>query len=396
MQKDDKDQAAPDTLVVDLTEIEVVGSVLDDLGIWVTETEKVVEFDLALLKLELGGAVLTDIDPVLAELRARFAGRAAGWSPLIGKNRRMASVFGAYPQTKSMSLWDPVPAEDSLPTFTREAGEGVRIGLLDTRIYEHPALAGLDIETPDPATRFGKDPGTECTVEDGHGVFTAGLILEQAPRATLVARHVLGSDGKAYAWDVIKKLAEFLNDKHPVDLMVLASGCRNTLDGRPPLIVERAMERLSAHMMIVAAAGNHGIVEGMSSDVHTTRNSATWPAALPRVVAVGVAGASYSPQLPWVNCAVHLGEDPRFVSTYLEDDNVKMLDGTTHVDFSKGYASWVGTSSAAAYVGGMVAAKLAASDKKSAYEVLPEVCAGPTVKEFDWQYRDDGSQRILG
>jgi hypothetical protein len=37
-----------------------------------------------------------------------------------------------------------------------------------------------------------------------------------------------------------------------------------------------------------------------------------------------------------------------------------------------------------------------ASDEKSAYDVLKDVCAGPAVKEFDRQYRNDESQRILG
>lgn len=386
-----EDHAEPDALVVDLTEVDAVESVLDDLGIFVAERSEVGQFDLALLKLTLGGEPLNDIDPVLAELRARFAGRAAGWSPLIGKNRRMASVFGAYPQTKSMSLWDPVPKAETEPTpsFTGDAGRGVRIGLLDTKIYNHPALAAKDISTPDPTTRFSKDDKPQCTVEDGHGVFTAGLILQQAPGATLVARHVLGSDGKAYAWDVVTMLAEFLKDEHRVDVLVLASGCRNTLDGRPPLIIERAVERLSGHMMIVAAAGNHGIVEGMSPDVHTTRNSATWPAALPRVVAVGVAGADYSPNLPWVDCVVDIGPNARFVSTYLEADDVQMLDGASNPDFSGGFASWVGTSCAAAYVGGAVAAKMAALGKKSAYDVMEDVCSGPTVRKFAWTYRKD-------
>ena len=389
-----EDHAEPDTLVVDLTEVDAVEQVLDDLGIFVADRSEVAEFDLALLKLTLGGEALDDVDPVLAELRARFAGRAAGWSPLIGKNRRMASVFGAYPQTKSMNLWDPKPKkpQEPTPSFAGDAGRGVRIGLLDTRIYNHPAFAACDLQTPDPATKFDKDEKddkTPFTVEDGHGVFTAGLILQQAPGATLVARHVLGSDGKAYAWDVVTMLAEFLEDEHRVDVLVLASGCRNTLDGRPPLIIERAVERLSGHMMVVAAAGNHGIVQGMSSDVHTTRNSATWPAALPRVVAVGVAGADYSPNLPWVDCVVDIGPDARFISTYLDDDNVQMLDATSDHDFTGGFASWVGTSCAAAHVGGAVAAKMAALGKKTAYEVMEDVCSGPTVRKFAWTYRKD-------
>src|SRR5690348_12266508 len=94
------DPAEPDSLVVDLTEIDAVQHVLDELGIAVHGTETLEAFELALVT--LAGEGFADVDPVLAELRVRFAGRCAGWTPLLGKNRTMTSVFGAYPQTKSM------------------------------------------------------------------------------------------------------------------------------------------------------------------------------------------------------------------------------------------------------------------------------------------------------
>lgn len=389
------DPAEPDSLVVDLTEIDAVLRVLEELAIAVDSTEELPAFDLGLVR--LAGEEFADVDPVLAELRARFTGRCAGWTPLLGKNRRMASVFGAYPQTKSMSLWDPVALDETTAalTFDGDAGSGVRVGLLDTRIYRHPGLAGRHIETSDSTTLFDKDAKTSYSVEEGHGVFTAGLIFQQAPGATLVARHVLREDGKAFAWEVVKKLAEFFDDEHRVDVLVLASGCRNTLDGNPPAIIHRAIERLSAHMLIVAAAGNHGALEGMTSDAHITRNSATWPAALPRVVAVGVTDADYSPDLPWVTCTVdpkqlHAQDDdspPVFVSTYLDAPEVQMHEQHDIKEFT-GYASWVGTSGAAAVVGGAVAARIVPGT--TAEQALNKLYEGSVVQPYAWPRHKSG------
>jgi hypothetical protein len=235
-------------------------------------------------------------------------------------------------------------------------------------------------------------------------VFTAGLVFQQAPAATLVARHVLQENGKAPAWEVVKKLAAFLEDDDPVDVLVLASGCRNTLDGNAPAIIERAIERLSAHTTVVAAAGNHGMLPGMTSDAHITRNSATWPAALPRVVAVGVEDANYSPDLPWVTCTVDPaklhpqtaerfgdGESPDplvFLSTYLDADQVQMHEQHDIKSFT-GYATWVGTSGAAAVAGGAIAAKIVPG-RTTAAEALGELFEGQLVQPFDWPRHKSG------
>jgi hypothetical protein len=394
---DDTQPVKTDNLVVDLTERDAVVHVLGDLGIKVGKGEEIKAFDLALLTLQ---KEFDDLDPVLAELRARFAGRSAGWIPFLGKNRMMTNVFGAYPETRgvtsatTLGRWDPEPA-DALPATSAlpDAGRGVRVGLLDTRIYDHPALSGR-IETPDSTTLFTIEPTKTYSLEEGHGVFAAGLILQQAPAATLVARHVLRTDGRAYAWEVVKKLAEFYQDDkdNRVDVLVLASGCRNTVDGRPPAVLDRAMARLSGRMMVVAAAGNHGDRVGMSSgDVNITRNSATWPAALPSVVAAGVAGAHYSPHLPWVNCTVDRSEltpPHKFVSTYLDAPLVQMH--SLKPKAFHGFASWDGTSCAAAVVGGAVAATMIPG-KKSPEEALAELMqAKQLVKPFKWTYQKDG------
>lgn len=385
----------PGTLVVDTTEIDVVRQFLTELDIDIAHEDPLPKFELALLTLaHVGGDQVTDVDPVLAELRRRIAARCGGWTPLLGKNRMMATQFNSYPQTKSMNFMDPKPvAIQSEEFFSSEAGagaggSGVRVGLVDTLIYNHPDLESFDIRPDLP--KFEIEEQKQYTVEQGHGVFTAGLILQQAPEATLLTRQALRDDGRAAAWDVVTKLHDFLTEGNQVDVVVLASGCR-THDGHGPSILSRAIERLSEHTLVVAATGNHGELEGISADVHITRNSATWPAALPRVVSVGVSLpedggiAGYIPDLPWVTCTVVAPRsDGTFVSTYLKATDVKMHQETADNDFD-GYAAWFGSSCAAAFLGGAIAARMSAR-QLSAKDALEDLY-GDVVKKYDWQLR---------
>lgn len=389
--------AVPDELVVDTAHLGAVRQVLRHLEIQDTVTDSIPEFDLTLLSLkhveedkpEEEWEKVSDLDPVLTEVRVRLAGRCGGWTPVIGKNRRMSNTFGAYPQTRSQSIWNPMPADHHGAWLVGDAGSGVRVGLVDTKILRHPALPDSAIRASED-DRFTKEEGEPCDFEEGHGVFAAGLILKKAPGAVVVAHAALGPDGKAEAWHVVKKLAKFLADEpgHRVHLIVLASGCR-TRDGLPPMILERAIERLSPHITVVAAAGNHGAVDGMSPSTLITRNSPTWPAALPGVVAVGVPKPSrqgtpdYSPDLPWVTCTVKPETADTFMSTYLDSKAVTLHNGTTTDTLDSGYASWRGTSFAAAYLGGAIAAKMP-DTHMDAREALAQLYQGDVVTEFAW------------
>ncbi|HEX8866490.1 MAG TPA: S8/S53 family peptidase [Lentzea sp.] len=407
-------------LVVDSTHLVAVERVLAELKIKTKTVGESTAFDLTLLDLTHDGPDLketdfdrngtgprvADLDAVLNEVRARFAGRCAGWVPPLGKNRPVSSMFGAYPQTKSHTLWDPLPVGKP-ETWLRNtgAGEGVRIGLLDTEIFGHPDIPDDKING---ASKFQIAADTVPYFEQGHGVFMAGLILQQAPAVTLVARAALDSTGKASAWCMVKKLEEFYEDPAPdrVQLLVLASGCR-TYDGQAPLIIERAVERLSRRMLVVAAAGNHGAMVGMSRDLQITRNSPTWPAALPAVVSVGLPTPfpqsplpaeeklNYSPDLPWVTCTIDPGVSGEFVSSYLKATHVKMHSGEVtgtekKPGFDDGFASWRGTSCAAAQLGGLIAAKMAQDNTDDARKAFAALSSGdaPIAKPYEWKYRE--------
>ena len=77
--------------------------------------------------------------------------------------------------------------------------------------------------------------------------------------------------------------------------MNLSFGCF-TDDGEPPLVLARAVSLLSAEILLVAAAGNHGDIDelrakGDLADKPWTRGLTSktplWPAAFDEVIAVG-------------------------------------------------------------------------------------------------------------
>ncbi|HWO60086.1 MAG TPA: S8/S53 family peptidase [Umezawaea sp.] len=350
--------AERDQLIIDRRYRTLVEESLDDLRIQVVEQDEVPAFDLGRLTLHYGTGYpndfAVDIDAVLAELRWRFAARFGGWTPLLGKNRRLVNQVGAYPQTQSMATpFDPVPAVEPQPVPEASGvGLGVRVGVLDTKLYAHEHLRGR-YETPDAGTLLTDKEPQEW--ENGHCSFVAGLILTHAPGATLVVRDVLDDSGRASTWDTVVRLARFLEDERRVDVLNLSFGCRTT-DGRAPAILRRAVERLSPHMVVVAAAGNHGEIGGMVNGV--TRNSPTWPAALPDVVSVSTvlddgSPASYSPVLPWITRSA---KADGVTSTYL-DGPVRLAGGL--VQEFEGYATWRGSSFATAVVSGDIAAAIA-------------------------------------
>jgi hypothetical protein len=370
--------AKPDDLIIDLRYSDLIERGLDELRITITERDEVPAFDLALLKLRYDtryvNDFVVDIDAVLAELRWWFAARFGGWTPLLGKNRWLGNQVGAYPQTQSMATpFDPIPLESwSLPAVSN-VGRGVRVGVLDTKLYAHPNFLGR-YEIPDGTSTLLAAEDAACW-ENGHGAFVAGLILEQAPGATLVVRDVLDSNGKAPAWDTVKQLGRFLKDEQPVDILNLSIGCR-TNDGQPPAILRRAIERLSPHMVIVAAAGNHGKIPGMVNGI--TRHSPTWPAALPDVIAVsatteGDTLAAYSPDLPWVTATAKADGVP---STYLHGD-VHLPEGNKPFT---GYATWRGSSFASAIVSGAIAAHV----QPGHVTARDVVATGTAFRSFTW------------
>jgi subtilisin family serine protease len=315
-------------------------------------------------------------------LRQRCARRYGGWTFTVGRNRRVQAIFAAphigtgapfaavgYPHILVDKPFELAKASEG------GKGHGVRVGILDTRVYPNEQLAGrymADAESELPAEAKGP-----ISHYEGHATFIAGLVLAQAPNAELEIHDVLhGDEARATAWELATSMARLAGSG--IDVLNLSLACQ-TQDGQPPMVLSRAVDLLSPEMVIVAAAGNidNDLVDGTKP---------MWPAAFDKVISVGACddngvAADFSPAAPWVDLLAH-GVDVS--STYLVGKVTIKCDGHddghgSPVDFD-GCARWSGTSFAAATVSGVIAAELASGNSpRPALRVLREHLAHKAV-----------------
>ncbi|MCG5219098.1 S8/S53 family peptidase [Streptosporangium sp. KLBMP 9127] len=334
----------------------------------------------------------SDLALVVWELRRRFAELYSRWVPSMDTNR-LLDLIHAFPYRKGAvpTYPDVAPEQEWAPVAApRGGGEPVRVGILDTGIFPHRQLADRLVARPDSILdprEAEHEAGAGMHKAAGHATFVAGLIAKQAPDAVLVARRVLDDAGRAVSsWEVAKRMAEFLTED--VDVLNLSFGC-STGDGRPPLVLERAIRRLSAKMAVVACAGNTG-APGRGENI------AIWPGALDDVITVGVPEPPgypqewFSPEVPWVDLTA---PGHRVTSTYLVGD-VARDEGPGTAAFA-GYATWSGTSFAAAVVSGEIASRIRPG-QVTAEEALDQVLKGAAADrgvrpfEFPATARDSG------
>jgi Subtilase family len=326
-----------------------------------------------------GTARIGDLDLLLYALRSRIREAHDGWVPALGKNRLLGRVQGS-PYIKG-GVGEPSLASPlTIPALSGQPG--ARVAVLDTRLFAHPDLIGRFAGNA--VTSFAQQP----RATQGHSTFVAGLIAQRAPDAEIVVREVLDDDGmNASSWDVAVAMAD-LRDTG-VSVLNLSLGCV-TADRLPPLCLRRAAERLIPSVVIVAAAGNNGAPDALATASGLTANTPVYPAALDGVLGVGAYDpavtdlasgsaepAAFSPSAPWVAL---LAPGVRVTSTFLpgqvqlvrrDPDGTLSSDGTA--DFGMpGYASWDGTSFAAASVTGAIAALIQAG-RMSGYEAASQL-----------------------
>ncbi|RZS91045.1 subtilase family protein [Motilibacter rhizosphaerae] len=359
--------ATPDQVVVATGHVAAVTAALEAIGAPAGRTEDAPELGLTLVDLErvqvdaLGG-----LDAVLQALYARFD-EQYGWVPTIGKNRVLERVI-AHHKVGGGDEGDPVVVAAS--TWPSGAvGAGVRVAVGDTGIVPAPVLAGRFLAGEGSLLATAPE---DLDAAAGHATFVAGLVLREAPGADLRVHRVLGDDGTADSWTVAREIVRL--GRTGVDVLNLSLGCF-TDDGRPPLVLATAVDRLPPHVLVVAAAGNHA---------EQFPKRPMWPAALDDVVAVGAVdsdgqSAPFSPDPalnPWVDV---LAPGVDLLSTYLSGA-VRTSGGEAEFD---GFARWSGTSFAAALVTGRIAA--AVGEHESPADAYRRLVAGaPTRAGVAW------------
>jgi hypothetical protein len=325
------------------------------------------------------------LERVLSELRVLIGHRYGGWVPDLGKNRVVQGLhLFPYLDFGGAGAPRPVPDGTLLETFATnpDAGRGARVVILDTAIYPNAQLAGRYL-TVDRRSLLPGDGDEVRQWWTGHSTFLAGLILRRAPAARLEIESILRPDneGADDLWSVAGKLVRYADSE--ADVLNLSFGCF-TIDGQPPLVLERAIARLTPRIVVVAAAGNYGgggsNSEGAVDQSLPGPTTPVWPAAFANVVAVGATDkpgeqAGFSPRTPWVDL---LAPGVDVTSTYLKatvmvpDADVPEKDVPR--DFY-GMAQWSGTSQSAAAVSGAIAARTVRG-QLTAYEALDNVRDG--------------------
>jgi membrane-anchored mycosin MYCP len=292
-----------------------------------------------------------ELERLMAAVRSE-GNRRSGHVPLIGKDR---VVLGGEalpyisPKVLPQAAYGPFANPGGLRPaagVTAAAGDGVKIGVLDTSVIDDAPFAD-EIEILSSSATAG---GPVRRAWQGHGTFVTGLIHGRAPGAKIVVRPVLAHDaGVATAWEAAKGMTELV--RNGVHVINMSLGCV-TGDQRAPFALQRAVECLRDQVLLVAAAGNYDPEVPEWAPL-------VWPAALEGVLSVGSiteqgAASPFSPDEPWVD-VVAVGEN--VTSDFASGDVVCVLrGGGTRTRTFWGSAIWSGTSFAAATVTGRVAA----------------------------------------
>ena len=394
-----------DELVVAIPHQKLVLDQLNELGELVTRA-RVDRSDrrLGLSTISVTHAGAADgpaLDHLLGAIREQCRVRYDGWIPTMGKNRLLQRIDGVSGYVGGGGGIDgasgyvgggggglPTAADASAlpPPTAGNAGRDVHVAILDTRLFPHPDLAGRYYTESSDALLDEKD---EFPYHAGHSTFVAGLVTQSAPMVELEILNVLDNQlAAATAWDVAVRMAAFADSD--VNVLNLSLGCF-TDDGDAPLLLKRAVELLTPQTIVVAAAGNHG--GGVSAAGDVMPQTPFWPAALDDVVAVGAHDsarqrAAFSPDTPWITLSAP-GVD--VASTYLrgavEMPREGSSDGSTELQDFGGYATWSGTSFAAAAVSGKIAAGTVPG-RRAAREALSDLLSqSPTDPGVDvWAY----------
>jgi hypothetical protein len=240
-------------------------------------------------------------------------------------------------------------------------GKGVAVGVCDTGIWRHAGafhpdwLGGAyvpEADDEDPLYRYGD----VLELQGGHGTFVAGVLRQAAPGVRFDPEAALADTGVGDEEMLVGALGRLSSEVAVVNLSL----GYHTQDDTAPTPIRNVLDRLAQRAVVVASAGN------------AATSRPTWPAALPRVVGVAatarsgesVTPASYSNHGPWVTACADGTRTSTFVTGRLE------LAGST-IPFD-GHATWSGTSFAAPYVAGRLAALMSAKgvDARAALNLL--------------------------
>lgn len=324
-----------------------------------------------------GGQDAADLEILIKGLHLRFAQEYPGWDLPIAKNYTQSWMVG-HPHYGGGGQGNPRPAraDFTLPASDSGQGRGVRVGVLDTALFPARSLTGRYIARS--GDLLAPEQG-QYTMFDGHCAFVCSCVLQRAPAAELHVRRVLDSDGNGSSWEAAKAMADMAGQG--LDVVNLSFGDYLTDDNSAPMVFRTAVDLFRPQTVVVAAAANNGNPSELTAELKRagiTTNTASYPAAIAGVVAVGALDqngerAPFTPNAPFIRLlAPGVGLTGVYVQGKVALESAGQNGNPGEPTQFEGAAVWEGNSFAAAIVSGEIAARTLPG-RRSAREALDEL-----------------------
>ena len=201
------------------------------------------------------------------------------WWPLVFENPDDAlevQLRQLPPAEQHLGWWHH---RSGIKQFDPTRGAGVRIGVIDSGLGQHPALSTVQNLGAIVDCRLDTDGGQDAR---GHGTHVCGAIAARplhaseygglAPGASVCSVRVFGESGSAHQADIALALHYMAHDQH-CHLVNLSLGTTE----RSELIADAVADARQAGCLTICAAGNGN-------------DTVEYPAALPDTIAVAALG----------------------------------------------------------------------------------------------------------
>ncbi|GAA0907909.1 hypothetical protein GCM10009557_82650 [Virgisporangium ochraceum] len=296
-----------------------------------------------------------------ADAVGRLDGSVAtfGWRPEVDVDHDLDVPVDGQPQD-SAAADRPRPIRIAASLEGNTDGEGLTAGCVDTSVAFNDLLFGAVAASPGEVLfdreDLDGDGDDRPDRQAGHATFVAGLILREAPAATVRVEGVLDNSGHALTSQAVDAAIRLAEQK--VHVLNLSLGTH--AHGEVPLGFRHMLREINPEIVIVAAAGNLKRVGSAFA-----APAPFFPASLDGVLSVGAAvptegdagddrwvPAEYSNHGPWIDLFAY---GTRLVSTFFTFQPDRP---TADNPPFRGWAEWSGTSFATATVTGKILATM--------------------------------------
>jgi hypothetical protein len=257
-------------------------------------------------------------------------------------------VVSSSPVGKGEDTPEPASGLGSYANYPVPAGSASpRVGVIDTGVTAENRtdgwLAGVAaVSDIDPLDVVPNPGDGKLDRAAGHGTHVTGTVQQVAPGIDVRVYRALDTEG--FGTDVMVACAMLRAAQAGCKILNLSLG-GPAVNGVPPVAMAAAMNIIPPDVVIVAAAGNDGTTDPM------------YPAAFSRVVSVAGLTKDLQPT-PWSSRGQWVKASTRAVgirSTFVEGQESIENDPNPDVFGLASWASWTGTSFAAAQVTGAIA-----------------------------------------